>query len=170
MALPQTTPYMRTIGGQVATTTLPAASGSPINAGDLLYCSGGVVDVISNYPTTSGNELQMWSGARSQFAGVALDSQLSTSLVSGQISVALNGQFLYPFKSTSGTAYTAGTFVSFTEDTCSGYFHPQRLMICSGQATGIGVILRDLTPGASGQGGLIVSLQSTVFDGTIGQL
>jgi hypothetical protein len=133
--------------------------------------SGNVVPV-NQYPWTSGAEIQNWSGARSEFLGVSLSQWDSTNTRSGSIRVALEGVFRYPLPSASGTTYQPGTFVSFTQDPVngavgSGYFNNQTLMQCSGQATGIGTILEQVTPWQSGQGLFNVYMQSTKIFGTI---
>lgn len=170
MAAPTSTSTMRYVRGSMDAASYPAASGQQINVGDLVYLRSGDVCPISAFPLLSGPEIQSWSGARAGFLGVSLSQWNSTSTISGNVTVAHNGFFSFPFGSpagNSGVTTQPGAFVGFTQDTCSGYFHPQRLMQCSGQATGIGKVVDQTTPTASGLGSLTVYLQSTVVKGVI---
>lgn len=165
--------YMK---GLIDTAVFPAASGYQINNGDLtVYFSGNV------YPASafgnviawnSGNELQNWSGARAAFAGVSLSQNNSYSTVSGQVTVATIGTFLYPVPTNSGTTIQPGTYVGFTQDPTngqigSGYFASQALMQASGNTTAIGKVTEPLTVNASGTGIATVQLESFLQYGGI---
>ncbi len=149
-----------------------ATSGVQTNVGDLMMIMSGNVVPVNQYPWTSGAELQSWSGARNSFLGVSLSQWDSVNVRSGNIRVAHDGHFAFPFPAVSGSTYVPGTFVSFTQDPCnggvgSGFFQNQCLQQCSGQATGIGTIVEQITPSLSGQGQFLCYLQSTLALGTI---
>lgn len=176
MAAPTSYSVNRYVRDALDVTQVPVASGYQVNVGDLMLQISGKVYAANQYAVigawNSGNEIQNWSGARSEFLGVSLGQNNSYSVVSGTIPVALCGTFQYPAVLTSGTTYQPGTFVSFTQadqanTSNSGYFASQALMQCSGQATAIGKVVESLTPVASGTGLLTVYLQSTIGRGTI---
>src|SRR5205807_1629288 len=113
MAGPTSTPNLRYARGPTSTASYPALSGVQINPGDLLLVSGGVAFPVSQVISwNSGNEIQNWSGARSQFVGASLSQHNSTDPVSGAVTSLLEGFFTYPLLTASGTNYTAGQFVS----------------------------------------------------------
>ena len=171
MAAPTSTPTMRFIGGPTNVAAYPAASGYQLNPGDLTVFFSGLLYPVSAWGNViswnSGTEIQNWSGARATFAGVSLGQQNSYSVVSGNIPVALEGVAQYPFPATSGTTYQPGTFVSFTQDQSSGYFQPQEVMQCSGQATAIGKVMTPFPAYSSGAGLLTVQFQSFLVYGGV---
>jgi len=170
MAAPTSNPTSRYLGGPTTVLSFNAASGIQINQGDLCTFHSGAVYPVSEYPCLSGAELQTWSGARAVFLGVAQGNHSSLTIVSGQhqVPVLVEGLVRMPGKIASGVTYTPGTFVSFTQDGNSGYFAPQRIMQCSGQATAIGKIASTAYSPAAGQGEWTIDFQGTVTVGTIG--
>lgn len=167
MAAPSSQSFQRLVRGATYVNNYPATSGIQTNVGDLMLLMSGNVLPCSQFPMLSGNEIQSWSGARSQFLGVSLSQWDNTNVRSGDVRVAGNGIFQYPFPAASGTSYVPGTFVSFTQDQSSGFLQPQEIMQCSGQATAIGKVVEFFTPNASGYGLLTVYLQGTIPLGTI---
>lgn len=176
MAAPTSNPINRFIRGDLGDiVTYPAASGFQVNVGDLCCFASGLLWSATNFAQTaaggwnSGTEIQNWSGARANYVGVALGQYNSYSTFSGQVPVALTGMFQYPFPLTnSGSTIQPGTFVSFTQNASSGFFQPQQLMQCSGQATAIGKVEELLPVVSSGQGIATVYLQSFLVYGGIG--
>lgn len=170
MAAPTTTPTARYLRGPITVGNYPAGSGLQINPGDGVYWRSGDAAPVSAYPMLSGGENQTHSGLRSQYLGTALGQHNAGQIISGQHGIAVihGGVFKYPGKVQSGVSYQPGTFVSFSQDLNSGYFNPQQLMQCSGQAAGVGKVVELTTPATSGVGDLIVQLQSTVTQGGMG--
>jgi hypothetical protein len=167
MAAPSSYSVNRYMRGNLEVADYPVASGVQVNVGDLIILMSGNVVPVSNMPLLSGSETQSWSGARSQFLGVSMGQNNSYSVFSGHVPVALTGIFSYPFPAVSGSSYNPGTFVSFTQDQSSGYYQPQEIMQCSGQASAIGKVEEFQTAVASGTGNLVVTLQSVVVFGGI---
>lgn len=170
MAAPTSTPVNRFVRSDQPTTSMLAISGVQINLGDLLWASGGQAakfcQPANQYPWTSGNEIQNWSGFRSQFVGVALGNNNAQDPRSGFVTVGLGGFYSFPVVVTSGTTYGMGTFVGPTIGATtgnisnSGYFNNQALMQCSGASTAIGTVVDPTVAGVSGQGQLTCYIQS----------
>lgn len=168
MAAPTTQSIQRFVRGPIEVVDAPAASGQQINVGDLCCFFSGLAFPASAYPINSGSEVQTWSGLRNNFLGVSLSQFNSFSTVSGSIRAAVEGIFHFPFpNATSGNTLSPGTFVNATMVQNSGYYNPQQLMQCSGQATGIGKIVDQFAIVASGVAEVNVYLQGVVPMGGI---
>ncbi len=171
MPPPVTQSVQRHKRGRLDTAAVPAASGIQINVGDLVVFHSGLAFPVSNpgVAWNSGSVVQNYSGARADFAGVSLSQANSTVVIPQTVTLALDGIFQYPLPAaTSGSPVVPGTFVSLTQGTVSGYFHPQQLETSvSGQAVGIGKVVDLTTPVASGNADVTVWLQSVIAKGTI---
>lgn len=167
----------RYIRGPLDTAVYPAASGYQTNVGDLVLFFSGLAFPATAWgnvlPYSSGTEIQNWSGARGMFAGVSISQNNSTSVVSGQLTVATQGVFEYPTPTSSGANVQPGTYLSFTQDPVngqvgSGFLSAQSLAQASGNTTAIGKAVELVPVNTSGTGVVKVYLQSFLEFGGIG--